>query len=266
MQLFACLESISRYVKNYQRIYVIYRASDQNFKEGYEKLKRSFQEVHFISQSDQPEKDFKPLLLDTLFSEKGKKSPYVVFGVDDDIVKDFVDLEKCIQAMEGTQAYAFYLKMGRHTDYCYTLDQEQGVPPSVPLGEGVYAWQFKAGKYDWDYPNTVDMTLYRKSDIENDLRSISFKNPNTFEGHWSEIAHHEKVGLYFDHSKIVNIPVNLVSASQTRCMNSYTPEQLLALFNRNLKINIDPLFQIENQSVHIDHEISFAPSDYLPEK
>ncbi|MFS8564222.1 MAG: glycosyltransferase family 2 protein [Rhabdochlamydiaceae bacterium] len=158
MQLYALLESTYKYVENRGEVCVIYRSSSPEFSQGYERVKDSFPMVKFLEQGQEPRKDFKPLVLQALNSGIGD---HVAFIVDDIIVKDSIDLNACIEAMEEAQAYGFYLRLGRNLNHCYMQDSPQKMPPLTQVGKAL-AWQFGGSEGDWGYPNTVDFTLYRK--------------------------------------------------------------------------------------------------------
>jgi hypothetical protein len=253
LQLQACLESIQNYASNISALSVIYRCSSPSFAQAYEKLKVDFPHVCWHLQST--EKDFKPIVLSTVFNQSAR---YVAFVVDDIIMKDHVNFAHCIEAMEKTGAYGFYLKLGTHVDYCYTMNCAQGVPPYIELGDQICAWQFNVGTADWKYPNSVDMTLYKKAEIEKDLGSLDFENPYAFESNWAKRANYKKVGLFYTHSKSVNIPLNIVGVyEKSRHMSGFSKEELLEKFNAGLKIDIQPFYQIENNAAHMEYEPKF---------
>ena len=120
MQLFSALESIRHYLSGYQTLTVLYRVSDQRFDAAYNAVKTAFPQVRYIKQSEKPHKDFKPLLVQAIFDSP---SEYIVFGVDDMIVKDFVDLNFCRQMIEKTGAYGFFLRFGRHIQQSYMFQK-----------------------------------------------------------------------------------------------------------------------------------------------
>jgi glycosyltransferase involved in cell wall biosynthesis len=256
MQLFACLESIHRYFSGFERISVLTRASDERYLAGYELVREQFPEVRFVFQGKEYKKDFKPLLLKTLFQSP---SEYVLFGTDDEIVKDFTDLNSCMEMMSKTRAYGFYLRLGSHITYSYQLARDQVVPRSIDLGGGVYAWNIKVGYSDWDFPNTLDMTLYRKGDLKAPFEKMNYKTPNSLEFCWAKEVHPEhEVGLYFEHSKVVNLPLNVVSRTGNPHMNFLQPPELLARFEQGLKIDIEPLYKVENNSPHFEYFPEFV--------
>ncbi len=179
------------------------------------------------------------------------------------IVKDSVDLKVCIEAMEEAQAYGFYLRLAPHLDYCYMQNTPQKVPLLTQIGD-VFAWQFGRSEGDWGYPNTLDFTIYRKEDVSKRLSKMEFHNPKTLESNWAKKGGaKQKIGLCFAHSKVINIPLNLVEPSPNRAMHSYSRKELLTRFLNGLKIDITPFHQIENKSAHMEYEIGFIERDVL---
>lgn len=255
LQLYAYLESFHHYVSNYEKVNVLYRCTREEYQRGYEEVMRAFPEVNFIRQGAEPKKDFKPLLMQYAFKKAGAN--YIIFAVDDIVVKDTIDLSQGIREMKKRDAYGFYYRLGKHVDYCYSLGMKQGIPFTIGFENNVHAWVFDEGRGDWKYPNTVDMTLYKKTEIQKDLEELEFVNPNTLEGSWAGRADLYKIGLCYDASKIVNIPLGLVNLSSNRNMNLYSAEELLTLFNQGLKIDIEPLHQIQNISAHIEYHPLF---------
>ncbi len=258
LQLYAFLESTQELITGVQTIKVIYHAANPRFAQAYNQVKQAFPAVQFIQQSmDQPKKDFQKLTLDAI---KSCKSSYILFAVDDIIVKDQVTISEAIVSLEQAIGYAVYLRLGENTDFCYAENRMQNVPTHVTLNNGMHAWQFNKGSGDWSYPNTVDMTLYRKKDVLNTISRLQFNTPNTLEAVW---ASHRRsgcsIGLCYPQSKIVNIPLNMVQRDWTvnRNMNLYSPEQLLEKFEQGLKINIKPLMGIINRSAHMEYAPEF---------
>lgn len=250
LQLYALLESIHRHMTGYEKLSVLYRASDERFAMGYQELKATFPDVFFIKQGHEPRKDFKPLVMKTVFDSS---SEYILFGVDDMIVKDDVDLSQCMSVMEKTGAYGFYLRFGRHINHSYQASTEQKVPDPIPLSGDIYAWDVKKGDLDWGFANTVDMTLYRKKDLKSSFESFGFKTPTVLEFGWAKHQPKDAIGLYFERSKVVNIPLNVIVKTGNPHMNYLTPEELLVKFNQHLKFDIEPLYQVENPSPHYEY-------------
>jgi len=249
LQLYALLESINVYVKGLETINIIYRTSDHHFAEAYKKVQANFPNAIFTKQGENPKKDFKQLTLDAVF-----KSPtdYILFAVDDNIFTDYVDIEECIQMLEQTNTYAFFLRLGIHL--------QPPIPPVIELNKTFCTWRFDQGSHNWRYPHTVDCTIYRKTDITKDLHTLNYNTPNTFESSWSGKAYHiqTRLGLCYKHTKIINLALNQVQndwAMPHIFINKFSSTKLLALFNEGFKIDIRPLHQIDNISTHIEANI-----------
>ena len=116
LQLYALLESIKNYCHGVGEIHVIYRASDDHFDHGYAMVKQDFTAIRYHKQGENPHQDFKPLTLSAVFESP---SPYIIFAVDDIVVKENVDLTECISALEKYNAYGFYLRNGTNLTNCY---------------------------------------------------------------------------------------------------------------------------------------------------
>lgn len=258
LQLYALLESLEQYVTDINSITTIYRTSNNRYKDAFHQVELQFPQTQFLHQ--QSIHDFKTF---TIQSIENTSSKYVIFAVDDNIVKDFTSLSECISLLEQTNAYGFYLKMGIHLDYCYTENCPQKLPPLKYINKNIFSWKFELGEKDWGYPNTIDMTLYRKNDVLSILKSLNYTNPNLLEGNWAAWAAINKtpspLGLFYENSKIINIPLNKVQTVHifNRDMNLYTPQELLEKFEAGLKMDTSPLHQLQNKAVHTEYEPIF---------
>lgn len=263
LQLYAFLESVHRYITGLESTTVIYRTSTKEFNAAYTRVQQSFPTVIFKQETATQNEDFKSLLVKTVTSGY---SPYILFAVDDMIAKEHTDLTVCTSLMEQTDAYGFYLRLGTNLNYCYPFSCDQPVPPLTQVSPSVYSWTFKDGSCDWNYPNTVDMTIYRKKDILAAVEKLNYRNPNTFDVAWSKIAFTVacKKGLCFNQSVIINIPMNRVqNEHNNRYANMWSSEQLLTLFESNLKIDINQFDRIKNNACHVVYNIHFIPRDDL---
>ena len=256
MQLYACLESMEKYIHGVRSIQVIYRES-QDYNSGYEEVKKAFPQIQFFKQSQEPKKDFKPLVMEGVFGNRGQGADYILFAVDDIIITDKIDLQKDIIKLQETGAYGCFYRLGTHLNYCFMTDQPQKVPPLLEVGEGLLAWQFNKGEWDWNYPNALDLVLYKKESIRQDLEKVKFTYPNDFEGGWCKLADATKFGICYEKAKMVNIPMNAISKNP-RAAYSFTIEALNEMFLEGLKIDIDPLYQTVYRSAHEDVRPQFV--------
>lgn len=266
LQLYALLESTTRFVTGLQDIFVIYRSSDALFEQGYAIVKEQFPQVHYVQQL-QPNKDFKQLTVAVL---EAARAPYILFGVDDIVVKDDVDIAQVITALEQHHAYACYLRLSPLITYLYSWQREQSVPKLQQVDQG-YLWQFSQASpiSDWGYPHTVDMAIYRKKDIAHDFRTMEYYNPNSLESEWSSRTHliRQQYGFCYETSKIVNLPLNLVQDSHKSNphmkVEQLQPKRLLTLFLDGYKMDIAPLVKINNTSVHMEYNPTFIKRTVL---
>ena len=261
LQLYALLESI-QHIKGLNHISVLYRSSSKSFLFSYLDVAKHFPQISFIKQGTNPKEDFQPLLLQTAFSPTSN-SPYIMFAVDDMIVKEPIDLYYCTEAMKKTKAHLFSLRLGSNTIYCYMWSYYQGLPHTISLKKNILAWNIDSAKGDFSYSTSVDMTIYRKKDLKKLFQKISFSTPNELEFAWSKYkkpfsSYHKKiVGLSFLNSKALNIPLNLVNPSQNKNMKLFSPVFLLKKYEDGWKIDISQFDQIKNISAHVEYEPSF---------
>ena len=260
MQLYALLESSEVLLRGIEQTFVIYRSSNPRYEKAYEKVKKAFPKVHFIQQSQWPQLDFRPLTLETIFTLS--KAPYILFAVDDIVIKDSVNLEDAISYLEKTKAYCFSLRLGKNIDYCYMGGFSQKVPNHILLQENVLAWQMDSARGDWTYPHSLDTTIYRKEDLYPILQNTPFKNPNEMEWNWSNATgnwkkRRELIGLCYVFSKTVNIPLNIVFRSNNPHMDLYTAENLLEKFEKGFFLDTKAMRKMENKAVYMEYYPSF---------
>ena len=262
MQLYALLESTQKHVEGLRKIGVLYR-SDSEYIDSYEKVKKQFPHVDYHQQpKENPKKHFKPMLMEMLFGKFGKGSNYVIFAVDDIIVTDEINLTKDIDVMVKTGVYGIYYRLGKNINSCYMTGLYNHAKPNwIDLEEDLYSWQFQNEQGDWNYPNSLDFTLFRKIDIQKDFEDLSFTNPSELEGAWSLKAPLKRMGICHAHSKQINIPMNLVTEFKNIYANSFTTKELNKLFVEGLKIDINHFNKFPNESPHIGVNPKFISID-----
>lgn len=258
MQLYALLESSDRYFTGLNSIHVIYRSSNDEFSAAYDIVKLKFPFAYYYKQSAKKDgSDFKKLLLDAAFGKKAK-ARYIMFAVDDMIVTNFVDLKACVSAMRKQRPWFFSLRLGKNIHLDTVLNIPSPPPKRKSLGKQMFSWKFSNGKGAWNYPNTVDMTIYRKKDVRDFLKEGRYTNPNTLEGAWSLQPCKRKTGLAFNSSKAVNIPLNVVNPYWTSSHMQISPHELLERFKKWEKIDINALYKLKPYATHMPVSLSFV--------
>lgn len=262
MQLYAVLESTHKYMTNLNKIFVLYRTTTQDYENGYQEIQRTFPDVQFVKQGSNPRADFKPLLLRCFY---GSPAEYIMFSVDDDIVKDYVDIQQCIHALEKSGAYGFYLRLGTNITTEYDGRNTQiGISSYTEIEPNILKFNFKDGIGTWAYPHNLDMTIFKKSHIEHFYRNNHYTSPNTLESNWAGAADLNCYGLCFRTSKKFMLPLNIVQQDWW-CPNenSFTAEQLQAKWNNGLCINIEQFFQDHNNCVLVGYMPLFIPRNTI---
>lgn len=256
MQLYALLESVDKYMIGLGEVSIIYRASDSAYATAYEVVKTKFKQVRYFKQGAKPKTDFKPLVLKAWQSQQA----YLMFATDDIVVKGPIDLYECVKALKLTDAYGFYLRLGKNITRSYFSSTDfTAIPTYKTVIPGINLYKFSESLgLDWRYPNTVDMTIYPKAKIRDFFVNKEYDSPNQCEGRWATYADMNLQGLFFDSSKIVNIPINVVNENGVNPnMGSYSVAELLKLFNNQKKIDISDFCEINNQAPHMDHQVKF---------
>lgn len=147
LALYASLESIQRYVQGFQKITVLYLASSASIESNYRQLENTFPAISFCAWGKQSKID----------------ADYVLLGVDQKKIEDFIDLKLCVSEIEKTGAAAFYL-LG------------ESLPQGLPLSSGTYAWEMQREEGEWASPQRF-FTIYSKRSVEQALsKSKSPKN------------------------------------------------------------------------------------------
>jgi len=244
LQLYAFLESLALYGKNYGQVSVLYEAQGAEYKKAYEDVEASFPQVKFYFHNGF-KSDFKSKTLQIAFGDSSK-SEYIVFANDGVIIKEEVNFQECAEVIDETGAYGFYLRLAPHVDFCYRQNTSQAVSHLVAPKKTFFAWDFNYGTGDWNAPKNFDLTVYKKAEIAEDIRGILYDNFVSLELKWNKRKNSNPLGLCYHTSKAVNIPLN-------------TARQLLEKFQLGLKIDITPLHQIKNRSAHMVYQPIFIP-------
>ena len=253
MQLYAFLESLEEHTKNLQNISVIYRV-DPFFISGYEIVKNRFSYVRFFCQESQ---NFKDLVLDVAFGVFGQNASHIIFAVDDIIITDKIDFQEGIKKLQNANAYGLYYRLGKNINFCGLQNFPQEIPCLTNVGDGYFSWDVVTASLDWGYSNSLDLTLYKKEDIQNEIAATIFTGPNELEGRWK--MEHAAIGICPEKSKMINIVLNTVADYVSFTSRAYSPLLLNRLFLEGKKIDIAPFYKITNNSPHVFLKVDFKP-------
>lgn len=189
-QLRALLESVERYASHLDKIFVVYSEED-----AFAGIREAFPQVRFISYSDQPNEEFRMLVLKTISS--ASSSDYIVCATSEMILTEHVDFNACIQALDKTGAYGFYLSYG-----------SKPIPYHLPIQNSkenlVDAWQFQIGFNEWKCAHTLKMALYSKNVVKKSLWALPFHDLTSLQERWAARGRPHKIGLFYTHPKAVS--------------------------------------------------------------
>jgi hypothetical protein len=88
---------------------------------------------------------------------------------------------------------------------------------------------------------------------------MKYKHPNSLEFNWAKnYKPKDAIGLYFLKSKVVNLPLNVVSKTGNPHLEDCSQEALMTQFELGLKFDITPLEGIENSSPHFPYQPPFT--------
>lgn len=251
LQLYACLESVEKNVQNCAGIAVLYRTSNQPFDDAYALVIKRFPSMLFFKQAAPAVNTFKSTLCSIAFSVLS--APYIMFGVDDIIVTESVNLDECVNAIEKYNAYGFYLRLGKNITQCYTLSvyKDFALPAFESFDSGLLRWSLAGAPYDWSYVHSLDMTIFRKSDLQWLITMLEYTTPNSLDLALNQYKKTNWQGLCYEHSKIVNIPLNIVQENKIdHNMALLSTTELLEEFMLGFKIDIHALASVDNKSPH----------------
>lgn len=261
LQLYAFLESVSKNIVGLNQVFVIYRASLSTYDEAYKKCFSAFPDLPIVIKKQTVQEglnDFRKLTLDVL---DNNATEYVLFAVDDIIVTGAIDISDSIRHLQRSHAYGFYMRLGENITECYmTRTAYLGIPKCKLVHDQVLKWRISDGFGDWNYPNTLDMTLYPKNKILPTIKKLEFSSPNKFEAAWDRAGKtdgsYNAQGLCYLQSKIINIPFNLVQNdySANRHM-TYSKEDFLKLFNDNKRIDVEKYFHVVTKAPHANLDL-----------
>ncbi|MEW6054238.1 MAG: glycosyltransferase [Nitrospirota bacterium] len=177
-----------------------------------------------------------------------------------------------LQSLEShTDALGFSLRLGRNTQYCYSLNRDQRLPDFEAVGKGILKYDWSKGECDFGYPLEVSSSVYRTEDILPFIAQFPFRNPNTLEAFIDankSIFQKEKPFLLcFEQSAAFCTPANIVQQSWTnRASNKreYSPEKLTELFEKGYRIDLRQFMHFTPNACHQEVELSFIDASGKP--
>lgn len=181
-----CLLSCEQHLSGVAEIHVIYQCTEKTFSE-YEALKRDFPNVSFTRPLDYGKANLKNEMLHSLWRH-ADSSPYVLLSSDQVSISRNVSLSMCVAAMRKTKADGFYFHLG-----------SQGGKAGE---EGIYSWNIRKAEGAHRRPDALQMGLYRRLDLEKELKKLSFLSIHELVEAWGGECDRYRIGLSFEEATV----------------------------------------------------------------
>jgi hypothetical protein len=253
LQLDLLLRSIKENNKENLNIHVLYKCSNERHEKSYEILAKEHPEATLHK-----EVNFKQDLLDLILHEM-----YILFMVDDNIVARKFNTNEMIGLLNyHPTAIGFSLRLGGNTNYCYSLNCNQNIPPSIQLKENIFMCNWVNAEADWNYPFELSSSMYRTKDIQSMLINLDYYNPNSLEWmlYTHSVWHKERQPLlmFYGVSPCFCNPINKVNPSNNRSNTNIenSADSLLTNFEKCGRISYDKFRGFVSNACHQEVDIN----------
>ena len=189
------LESIKQYGSGFESVQVLYTASNEAIAKAYAVVAEQYPFMQYHASTSV---DFKRDVLSIV-----QQAPhYLVFSRDGMELVAPVAFHACAQLLAHTHALGLYLSLGKNVAHTRLLARAQQQPSLALIDDTVYAWQMAQGEYAWRTCFTLDMALYRSSDIALLCAQCQYDSWQSLE-YALHMAYTEaqSIGLVFEQSK-----------------------------------------------------------------
>lgn len=251
MQLELFLRSMKFYFKEFNSyiINILYKYSNDEFKNGYEKLFKihNDENIKYIKETQ----NFKSHVLLLL----NKDNPYSVFFVDDIVFKNKLTLNSKEFKLFTLKNEILTLSLRLHPNltYCYPA----GIKMETPHFENNLSFKWLGLKGDYGYPMSLDGHFFRTIDILSISKIINFTNPNSFESMLSAYPLNRLKMICYEESIIVNNPINKVQNYNNNVHGDVSAQFLNEKFLEGYIIDLEDFKGLKNISCHQEVEINF---------
>jgi len=235
----AVIESVELNISDIDNIFLLYPSENANSANTCKQFQKKYNNI-----DPYPYRTGTHSNLPSLIQEILSKTDYVLFAHDGIIITKPIDLQACIEALQKTHAYGFYLTLGKNITNHPNLQRTQNLPPFIDIEGTISAWQFECGEYDWKKPQSLSLALYDARRVKKALAQVTYDSPRLLEQLWASIpfdmAH---VGLAYNQSPAIIFDETI------------SPQTSLSLFQQGLKLDISTVAGIDNKSIHTYQEI-----------
>ncbi len=223
MQLELLLNSHKRFWG--ENITVLFKVTEPEYEEGYQKLAQEYPDVDFL-----PEGNFKQQVIDYV-----KRNKYSVFFCDDDVMIRPVTNEEILKLLTDNLAC-----VSMRLDFRYSKHFETGSEVPVPfLIDNIWDWRKAQG--DWNFPMSVLGHVFYSKDLLPLCENLIYRSPNQFESALAENPIDKSYMTSFYEARTINIPANLVQDTHPNKAGKVSVKGLNDKFLQGYRIDLDDI-------------------------
>lgn len=255
LQLHGLLQSLFHHVKGTFSIQILYHASSKAHRCAYEDVERIFSDRNNLRWIT--EQDFRSDLIRILDDSQSAETSFLV---DDIVFTRPINLD-CLDWSRYSNG-TLSLRLGSNINHCYTKGRAMTAPQLSNSSDtdDILKFSWQDGTLDWAYPLSVDGHIFPTHHIRVAVSMLRFKAPNSFERALQILnpLYCQRPGYCFAQPRLVNIPLNRVQSENDNISGEITPDLLLKKWQEGQTLDIEPLVDIETNSVHKEIPISFC--------
>jgi hypothetical protein len=254
-QLDLLLTSIDRNGRKiFQRIYVLYRATNEDHEEGYRICAAEHPLVQFV-----PDGITSFQLTATLLSA----ADHGCFFTDDSVLYRQLPSEIPHDALHD-DVLCFSLRLGRNTTWCYPHGKTQRLP-KFSRDKAALVWDWTKADGDFSYPASVDGHIFRGGTLRPALHDCPpDASPNQVEDHLVQTIGHfyngQRLMSCFEESCLVGLPLNVVTQTHRNRNGERYPwsaDSLLGHYLEGQRIDLDALDFSDIRGAHQEVRLMF---------
>ncbi|MCL5437032.1 MAG: glycosyltransferase family 2 protein [Candidatus Dependentiae bacterium] len=252
-----------------EELIVIARSSSRDTDALYEQLRRDFPETIFLQQDDSLKgQDFKPLLERAVTASE---NDYVILAADDCVVIDDIDVTRALTLLKQRDAYAFYFNLGANIAYVPKAGAHSSSQSYKKDAETI-SWKFGESAGVWSQSAMIDMTLFKKTNLLQELKNLRFTGPPSLVNALQAL-HHKKVrnqtatsanskpsqqqlmsnrGLAPLRAQVITLPFNSTRRRpQHELAYDFSLSNCAHMFSMGFKIDTDELYHLDTATVSV---------------
>lgn len=196
---------------------------------------------------------------DIIQAVEDSKCEFIAFSTDDNIV--YRKLPCKIPSFSDNETFSLRLGFNtivqnHHTGELQAPLEKYFVQGNVVRWNALLHHPFS----NYGYPFSLDLHIYKKSQILELIKRFEWKNSNELEGGLCRYRNEMLFISSFDKSVAVNIPLNNMS-NMTQTSNTHTIEDLLQKYKENYVIDISKIDAQSIKGCHQDVPLTFRKFD-----